>query len=657
MERTNAPAQTIESWSTRIAAAIERQESRSLAALVKPAALVAAGAGHLDLVKGWLGHVHPSVIERDPQLLYWSGATRLLKRPAAAQPFFVRAFELLTARPKGFWIMLAWAGVVDSIFLHYRDLRELDRWIEWMTPDREAIVGAMPRAPRSLVVASMLFALGFRQPNHPQMAAWRERAERLAELDSVSDFGIRLTTGLMSGHIWRGNLAAAEVIQTRFRVRTSRAQLSPIATVLACVNEATLHLHQGRLRECLSAVEHGVAASALHDIRLWEGILRCHAAAAHCSLGEITDAKRHVAAVEQLFAEGIPVDEAYYRAMLFWVAFLAGDHVGAVSRCEEALTFVESKGVPYLQAVCRLGSALALFEAGHRERAFAMLEDGLRIGRDIANPMLGWIGGLFRSHVLEASGEHAAADKALEDAMRLGRDHSLAHFFFWPRNIVIRLIDRALERGYSPDYARFLIDTHSLAPGALPTRSDQWAFDVRIHTFGDPRIEHADGRIEPLSAQFQRQIELLTALIAREGRPTPFHVLAGDIYQDADIEAIGSTKRVLHSLRARIGPVIVQRNASLSIDFTKVWIDACSFQRLCREARDATEVVAWLDRYYQGDFMDRVENSEIVLGTRHRLHDQVVRILRDTRRIQIQEEGRDAARLFEARWKTFFPSL
>lgn len=647
----------VTSWIDRIATAAARHEARGIAALVKPAALVAAIAGRMDLIEGWLQHIPAELIERDPQLLYWSGVTILFKRPAEAQPRLERALEQFVSRSKGTWMLLAWAGVVDCIFLHYRDLRELDSWIAWMTPDRESAVDKLPQSPRSLVVSSMLFALAFRQPNHPRMEIWRHRAERLIELDPVSDLGARLSSGLITDYTWRGNLAAAQIVCTRFRAHASRKHLSPLATVLAHLNDATLYLHQGKLEQCKSAVVNGLEASASSKIRIWEGILRCHAIAASCSLGEIAQAQHHIAAIEQLFAESVAVDEAYYRGMLFWHAFVCGDHIGAVSRCTAALETVDAKGVPYLQAACRVGAGLTLFEAGHRERGEALLGEGLSIGGEIRNPLLEWIGLLFLAHMKYATGNHFAGDVALERAMRLGRDHSLAHFFCWPQQIITHLIDRALERGYSPDYAQQLVALHGITPGEYPARSDQWVFDVRIYTFGEPRIEYADGRIEPLSVQFQRQIELLAALIGREGRSAPVHTIASDVYQHDDVDAIGSIKRVLHSFRERVGHIVVQRNASLALDFSKVWIDACSLQRLLREADNGFEIEVWLNQYYRGHFMDCVENSENVLGLRRRFCGQIESVLREVRALRMEKGEHDALRKFEARWGHVFPSL
>ncbi len=657
MDKKRFSTEALPSWIERIAAAARAQETRGIAALVKPGALIAAAAGRMDLVERWLQLVPDDLIERDPQLLYWSGVTVLFRQPAEARSRLERAFEQFASRSKTTWMLLAWAGVVDSIFLHYRDLRELDPWIEWMTPERESAVDKLPQSPRSLVVSSMLFALAFRQPNHHRMAMWRHRAECLIELDPVSDFGARLSSGLITDYTWKGNLEAAQIVLSRFRAHASRKQLSPLATVLGYLNDATLSLHQGKLEQCMSAVASGLDASARHGVLIWEGILRCHAISASCSLGEITQAHSHIMAIEQLFAESVPIDEAYYRGMLFWYAFVSGDHIGALSRCVAALETVDAKGVPYLQAACRVGTGLTLFEAGHHERGSALLEVGLCIGREICNPLLEWMGHFVLAHMEFAKGNPAAGDAALQRAMCIGRDHSLAHFFCWPRQVITQLLDRALERGYSPDYAQYLIARHRMVPGEKPSRSDRWVFEVRIYTFGQPRIEYADGRIEPLSVQFQRQIELLAALIGKEGRPTPLHTIASDVYQHEDVDAIGSIKRILHSLRERLGHVIVQHNASLALDFSKVWIDVCSLQRLLREAASADEIEIWLNQYYRGHFMDCVENSANVLGLRRRVCGQVESVLHEVRILRMKNGEHDSLRKFEARWGAVFPTM
>lgn len=657
MDENQVSPGRLSSLAARIAATAHEQEVRGIAALVKPAALLAAVAGRMDLVEHWLQLIPPDLIERDPQLSYWEGATALMKRPSYAYDCFIRAFEKFQQRPKGSWSLLAWAGAVDAIFFQYRSLAELDGWIEWMTPAREAQVDQLPRLPKTLVVSSMFFALAFRQPNHLRMAAWRDRAERLVEIDTISDLGARLTAGLISDYTWRGNLAAAGLALKRFSAREAGGSLSPLATVIKYLNEATLCLHKGLFEQCRNAVKNGLAAASEHNIHLWDSILHCHAISVACTLEDAIEAQRHIDAVEQLHANSILVDEAYYRGVLCWEAFAAGNHVGVVARSTNALEFSDAKGAPYFMAVCRIGTGLALFEAGHRDIGLNLINEALAIGREIGNPMVAWIGGLFRAHMEYALGNQVAADAALDNSMEIGRNYALAHFFCWPRKIITRLIDRSLERSLATDYAKFLIDRHALCPGGVPTRSHLWVFEARIYTFGEPRIEYADGRIESLSVQFIRQIELLAALIGKEGKATPLYLVGGEVYQTDDVDVIGSLKRVLHSFRERFGKIVVQRNSSLSLDFSKVWIDACSFQRLSRDTASATEIEGWLRQYYHANFLDQVENSPIVLNIRRRLHDQAERSIRDSYGLCVKHDRNEDLKEFENRWHHLFPSV
>ncbi|MDE2395422.1 MAG: hypothetical protein KGM91_08275 [Burkholderiales bacterium] len=629
---------------------------RPLALLVESGAPLAAVSGRLDLVASWLRHLPGAQIESNPHLLYWSGTSMALKRPADAHALLLRAFEQLRDGPDRSWSLLAWAGLVDAIFLLYRDLRELDPLIEWMNAERDASVDRMPRPLRSLVVGSALFALPFRQPRHPRIPAWRERAERLVEHNPTSDLGVRLAAGLSFEYLWSGNLPAAEIVSTRFAARATGKTLSPVGAVISRLNEATLRLHQGRLDECAAAVHAGLAAARQHGIRAWDGILRCHAAAACLSRERVDEARSQLAAIEALFAEGIPADEAYYRAMLLWCDFVGGVRIGAVARCESAIEITDAKGVPYFMGVARIASALVVHEAGHPERGRALLDAGLALARDPANPLLLWIGGLFAAHIHYAAGDAARGDAELKAALQLGCDRALVHFFCWPRRIVARLVDRALERGYCTDYVARLISLHAMKAGEAPTRSERWDFSVRIHLFGDARIVHADGQVEPLSPQFLRQIELLAVLVERQGKPTPLGAFAAALYAGEGVDPIASVKRILHSLRSRLGQVVVQRNASLALDFEKVWIDACSFQQLQREAASSAELEAWLDRYYAGPLLERVEHSGVVSRLRRRIAESAERAIADVQGQRLREQDDAALQRLQARWRPHFPA-
>ena len=114
MDKKRFSTEALPSWIERIAAAARAQETRGIAALVKPGALIAAAAGRMDLVERWLQLVPDDLIERDPQLLYWSGVTVLFRQPAEARPRLERAFEQFASRSKTTWMLLEFSRVIGS---------------------------------------------------------------------------------------------------------------------------------------------------------------------------------------------------------------------------------------------------------------------------------------------------------------------------------------------------------------------------------------------------------------------------------------------------------------------------------------------------------------------------------------------------------------
>ena len=102
---------------------------------------------------------------------------------------------------------------------------------------------------------------------------------------------------------------------------------------------------------------------------------------------------------------------------------------------------------------------------------------------------------------------------------------------------------------------------------------------------------------------------------------------------------------------------MIQRNSALQFDFGKVWIDAASFLFLRRNGTDESGIEAWLDLYYQGHFMENIESSEIVLGLRRLLCDQVEVILRKAYAQKKTQGTPEIVQRFEGRWGKLFPSV
>jgi LuxR family transcriptional regulator, maltose regulon positive regulatory protein len=161
---------------------------------------------------------------------------------------------------------------------------------------------------------------------------------------------------------------------------------------------------------------------------------------------------------------------------------------------------------------------------------------------------------------------------------------------------------------------------------------------IKIYTFG-PFSLLIDG--EPLT--FTRKakskpLELLKALISLGGREVRQATLAGVLWPDSDADlAAYSLTSTLHRLRMLVGQSTIQRQAGrLSVDTSRCWVDAWSFERELKALERAHRaqdleatagLAASLVLLYRGPFLEGDDDHAWVLCARERLQGRLVNLL------------------------------
>ena len=109
-------------------------------------------------------------------------------------------------------MLLAWSGIVESVFYGFEGFSILDHWIAVFESFMEDI-GAFPSEEiEARVVFGMFSALTFRQPHHPQMHYWADRALKLADLTQNVRAKAYAYTQLVFYHLMMGNHGTASAI-------------------------------------------------------------------------------------------------------------------------------------------------------------------------------------------------------------------------------------------------------------------------------------------------------------------------------------------------------------------------------------------------------------------------------------------------------------
>ncbi|MBM4385126.1 MAG: helix-turn-helix domain-containing protein [Deltaproteobacteria bacterium] len=603
----------------RVAGAIRRRRWAEVSELLTMEAGPLAAQGRFDAIERWVSTIPEEVLLEDLALSYWGGIAVLTRAPALARDRFRRAFDLSRAQHDDLGAWRSLAALCEAEIFVYRDLQGLDEVLSWMTPDREQGLDRLPRLIRAPIVCGVLMGLAFRQPNHPRIEDWRTRAEKLVEEDPTAEISGRLAFALVTNATWRGDLAGASLTRERFHAARRVGPSSPQLLVLEHLVDATHYLHTGEIAAGHGAIHAGLKASEMNAVHIWDGVLRCHGASIACSAGDLAGARAHLEALTPLLATALPIDESYRRGMLAWIRFLEDQGAGVVSDCGQSIQSADVKGVPYFQGVCRVGCALMLHHAGEREAAWEALNRGAEFARDLGNRQLEWASLLFRAHMHYRERDALKGDAALIAAMRIGHSYRYRHFFMWPGEIIRDLIDRCFLLDEEVETAADLARFHRMRPPSQYARSDRWPFDVRIFTFGQPRIQLADGREIALSSRAPRQAEFLASLIERGGRPVRLQELAEEREVTSRATAAAKTdarlnavKQTIHGLRKVLGKHLEQKNGAVRLNPETVWVDALSLRQLQRSASDPRGSERWAHRYYHGTFMQGVPGSDTI---------------------------------------------
>jgi LuxR family maltose regulon positive regulatory protein len=381
--------------------------------------------GRVQTLEAWLRMLPPQIFDQVPWLLYWRGICRLGWRHEECRRDFEPALSLFRRQRDTAGIFLAWSAVVFSyIFESYS--RPLDPWIALL----DELVQEAQRFPskevEAQVATSMLAAVAFRQPAHPDGAYWAERALELTR--HHPDLGLRtvMAYGWLCYHWQLGNNEKAFLLVDDMW-SLMRAPDVPPYVVLMVGNVVAFHEWmsaspscRGLVAEMLEFAEKtGVVHSANYST-LRFGIV---AALDH---GDLTTATTWLREMETALPRLGPHHRCWYHSSVVIEALIRGDVERATAHQPEMLKFGLDTGWQLDEACARLLSAQVRQARGDERAAREHLERALEIGRRMRSPFVEFMGRLTEAQLCFARGEDSAGLGALLLPWCLGRPAALS---------------------------------------------------------------------------------------------------------------------------------------------------------------------------------------------------------------------------------------
>lgn len=223
--------------------------------ILNHAAMLLAQGSHQTLAQ-WLGLLPIEVLEQNPWLFYWRGLARLPFDQPEARGYFERAYALFESMDDPAGLYLSWAGVVDTFQLGWRDFTPLDEWIAAFGQLRTRYP-EFPSPEIEVRVYSMLMTFIYRQPQHPELPRWTERALTLLQSRIDIPESIALGANLVHYYVWTGDLVKAGWVVDLLRPRIRAPGTPPLFFVLWCTLAAVYFWNKGEHKTCLDLVAEG----------------------------------------------------------------------------------------------------------------------------------------------------------------------------------------------------------------------------------------------------------------------------------------------------------------------------------------------------------------------------------------------------------------
>ena len=457
----------------------------------------------------------------------------------------------------------------------------LDSWIidagsEYSITDPNA------SSPIHHMAACVFSALFFRQPDHPNLNAWAERARSSLETLPVPA-RLTLARRLLRYDIFFGHPARASLLVETLRAQGIERQRASEVQVQWALLQA---LHQDSLGDhgnCLDSVHKAQTLAKRLPAHQWAATLRALEICSYLGLNDGESAHR---------AWETSLDEQPQRGLLGMehlhrlgsqIALSDGNTALALEYAEVALHIAARAGAPLFRALTCLAAGEVYLERGATETAVSKLLQAERIAQATGSAQLACLSAFMRGYRALTSSEHAESENDLRLGFALAARHGYRNFCWWSPRIMTTLCVSALERNIETKYVQQMVQTRRLMPEATPIHVEAWPWPVRIYTLGRFAVLFNNQPLRVGRKAQHKPLELLKALVALGGRDVSEDLLTSTLWPDAEGDAARQAfDTTLHRLRKLFGneQVLHLHDRKLGLDSRFCWVDNWALERL-----------------------------------------------------------------------------
>ncbi len=558
--------------------------------LITKQAPVMVEQGRNRPLEEWLSSLPKDLMENDPWLLYWMGACRLPFDPSQSQIYFERAFEKFKAQNDAAGIIRALWGIVESIINNAADFKQLDRWIS-VIEKLDHGFKAFPSLEAELrFTSTILAALLYRQPQHPEFETWAERALSLAESPSFTDLKIQILSRLALYRFHVSDFGRAMLALESLQKLTQSSDATPLTQIYSKNAEAAYYRFTGLHEKCLKATTEGLEISRKTGVHVMDHLLLNHCISSALNVNDYKSAGRLLEKMALSLEVFNPWYIAFYHMNRTREALLRGELGQASLHADLALKLHAEVGSSYTLGWTHLANAQVKHRLGKYREAEDHVEHVIDIARKVNGQNYEFSALLLKALFAFDRGKEEAGWTSLRKALTLGRERG---FFYAAVDLpggIARLCTKALESKIEVEYVDELIRRLNIFPDPPPWHLENWPWPLKVFTLGRFELIREGNPIRFSRKVQQKPLFMLKAVIAFGGKEVREDQIIDALWPEADGDAAHQLfETTLHRLRQLIPSqeVVQRRERRLTLNQKYCWVDVWAFERLIDQAEDA----------------------------------------------------------------------
>jgi ATP/maltotriose-dependent transcriptional regulator MalT/DNA-binding SARP family transcriptional activator len=561
--------------------------------------------GRYRPLEEWLDSLPKEMLENDPWLLYWKGASRFPFGPSIAQSYFEKAFEQFRVQDNLPGILLAWSGVVDSILYTMEDFSLLDRWIQ-IFPDLPENPGKIiPLEIWIHIVSSMFTALAYRRLEHSETEVWIRRAESIVQGPAVPVAKAQILLQLVHCYLDIGDYEQSLLGVRSLQQLAQPKEALPLVIIMTRLAEAMYYNLTGDDEKCLKAVSEGVRTtertgiSFLSYVLLGLGIANCQ------NFGDLGMAQSLLGKMASSWDRLSPYDKATYHFVQARQFLLRSQLDAASAQVELALKTTLDVGSHDTICLAHLLAAQVMHSAGKRREAWSHLHEAFLIAERLRSRLFEYNGLMIEACFHFEQGDESSGLISLRKGLAIGKEQGFLNTFVDQPAVTARLCIKALAENIEVPYVRYIIRKRKLIPEKPPLDLENWPWPLKIYALGKFEILKDEKPIQ-FSGKIQKKpLLFLKAMIALGAKDVKEEKLSDLLWPEADgDQAYSAFRTTLSRLRQLIGneKAIDYHDGKATLNPLYCWVDAWAFERICEQVdSEFRRIEETVDERYEED--------------------------------------------------------